>query len=198
MKNILLVLLVATVLGVSVPNAVAQTIDGPTLNLADSGYQYSGIGFTANVNSFLTRFTFQNQGSADTIILVDPLGNILDSVSTPASTSSDTVSVHWALTSGDQYYLLQSTFHNGLYADWGLALPANAQITMTDTGVWSNASPVSTDFHIGGPSGDGSLFWGDFNNIETSSNISATPELGTILLTLSGALAFAIKKLIVP
>jgi hypothetical protein len=52
MKNILLVLLVATVLGVSVPNAVAQTIDGPTLNLADSGYQYSGIGFTANVNSF--------------------------------------------------------------------------------------------------------------------------------------------------
>ncbi|HTQ96966.1 MAG TPA: hypothetical protein VMH89_09170 [Candidatus Acidoferrum sp.] len=192
----ILLVLVAGMYGAFVSNAAAQTIDGPTLNENDFGYQYSGIGFTANVNSFLTGFTFQNQGSADTIILVDPLGNILDSISTPPGTPSDAISVHWALTSGDQYYLLQSTLDNGLYANWGLALPANIQITMTDSGVWSHASPVSTNFYIGGPSGDGSLFWGDFNNIETSSNVSATPEIGTMLLTLSGALAFAMKKLI--
>src|ERR1700730_13657409 len=86
--------LAAVVVGVLGSSAAyASVISGPALTTNDGGYIYSGVGFTATISSMLTAFTFQNQGLADTVILVDPLGNILDSVSTPAGTPSDAVSV---------------------------------------------------------------------------------------------------------
>jgi hypothetical protein len=148
----------------------------PTLNVPDVAWTYSGVGFTATVNSMLTSFTFQNQGLADTIILVNPLGTILDSVVVPSGMTSDTVSVSWNLTAGSQYYLLQSTSSNSLYTDGGLAAPSDAEIALTDTGIFS-ASPVSADFNI-----RGTTFWAAFNNITTSSGISTTPEPASFIL----------------
>jgi hypothetical protein len=179
----------AVIVGVlSIATAHAGTIGGPTLNTADSGWNYSGIGFTATVNATLTSFTFQNQGQADTVILVDPLGNILDSVAIPASTPSDTVLVNWALTSGNQYYLLQSTLSNSFYTSWGAAAPSDAEIALTDTGVFSQ-SPVSANFGLGGAGGSGTVTWAAFNDITTSSSSGAVPEPASLTLLLPGALA---------
>lgn len=147
--------LVAGIVGVlSASAAHASVISGPALTTNDGGYLYSGVGFTATVSTALTSFTFKNQGAADTVILVDPLGNILDSVGTPASTPSDTVSVNWALTAGHQYYLLQSTASNSLYGAWGLAPPSDAEIAMTDTGVFSRPpglAPILITAEVAGP-----------------------------------------------
>ena len=182
--------LAAVVFVVSSGSALhASVISGPSLTQNDSGYQYSGIGFTATVNSTLTSFTFQNQGHGDTVILVDPLGNILHSVGIPASTPSDTVSVSWALTSGNLYYLLQSTSNNSLFATWGLAAPSDAEIALTNTGAFSFSSPVSANFVFGGAAGNGTLYWAAFNNITTSSSSSSVPEPASLTLLLPGALA---------
>jgi len=174
--------------------ARADTIPGPTLTNADGGYTYSGVGFTATVNSTLTSFTFQNQGQADTVVLVDSLGNVLDSVATPAGTPSDTVSVSWNLTAGIQYYLLQSTFDNGFYANWGLAAPSDTQIAMTDTGDFSFTSPISANFYIGGGNlggYGGTTWWADFNNISTSS-ANQVPEPSSLLLLGAGLLGLVV------
>jgi hypothetical protein len=182
--------LVAVIVGVlSASAAHASVISGPALTTNDGGYIYSGVGFTATVSTTLTSFIFQNQGAADTVILVDALGNILDSVGTPAGTPSDTVSINWALTAGHQYYLLQSTLSNSKYGSWGLAAPSDAEIAMTDTGVFSLTSRASAGFDYGGAGGAGTVYWTAFNNITTGPGSSSVPEPASLTLLLSGALA---------
>jgi hypothetical protein len=108
--------------------AVAATITGPTLSVPDSGYIVSGLGFQALDNSTLTGFTFQNQGAADTIVLTNSAGTILDSIATPASTPSDVVSVSWSLTAGNTYYLLQTGGVNGR----GFNFPAHRNLRVSE------------------------------------------------------------------
>ena len=143
-------LVVAIAVVLSAGAASAGVIAGPVLTSNDSGWIDSGLGFTATVNSTLISFTFQNQGLADTVVLVDPLGNILDQVATAAGVSSNTVTVNWSLTPGSNYYLLQTTANNGRWTAWGLAAPFNAEIALTDTGDWSNNGLASANFGIGG------------------------------------------------
>jgi hypothetical protein len=168
---------------VSAGAARADVIPGPILNNDDSGWIYSGVGFQALVNTSLTSFTFQNQGNADTVELVDPFGNILDSIGIPAGIPSDTVSVNWALTAGSQYYLLQSTQNNSLWTNWGLPAPSDGQIAITDTGDFSYF-PVSADFGIGGGGGGGTDYWGAFNNITTGAASASAPEPASLILLL--------------
>ena len=171
----LLVALSLTAVGAGL--ARADVMAGPSLTDSDVNWQFSGMGFTANVDSYLTGFTFQNQRQADSIELVDAAGAVLDSVATPASTATDVVSVNWQLTAGDQYFLLQTTASNSRFAVYGAALPSDTQITLTDTGIFSS-SPVSTSFNI-----RGNLEWAAFNGITTvSAATSAVPEPGAFQL----------------
>jgi hypothetical protein len=184
-------LVVAIGVVLSAGAASASVIAGPVLNTNDSGWVDSGLGFTAIVNSTLTSFTFQNQGLADTVVLVDPLGNILDQVATAAGVFSNTVSVNWSLTAGSNYYLLQTTQNNGVFTDWGLAAPFNADIALTDTGDWSNNGLASANFGIGGAAGSGTVDWGDFNNVTT--NGSSVPEPASFILVLPFAAAVLLR-----
>ncbi len=157
--------------------AGAATITGPTLSVPDSGYNVSGLGFQALDNSTLTGFTFQNQGAADTIVLTNSAGTILDSIATPASTPSDVVSVSWSLTTGNTYYLLQTGGVNGLYGTFGFTLPSDADIGITTTfngGLVTIADAIA-GYDVGG-------YWGDFNNITTS----ATPLPAALPLFATG------------
>jgi len=173
--------------------ARAGVIGGPSLTIDDSQWQDSGLGFTATVNSTLTSFTFENQGLADTVDLVDPLGNILDSVTTPALVPSYTATVSWSLTAGDQYYLLQTTLNNGVYANWNQAAPSDTEIALTDTGDFST-NLVSASFSIGGGSGvSGTTFWADFNNITTNPAGGSLPEPASFTLVLPFAVAVLLR-----
>jgi len=184
-----LAVLVVGVLGACA--ARADIVAGPTLT-TDEGYNFSGIGFVANVNAQLTSFTFENQGLADSVELVDPLGNILDSVSIPSGTPSDTVAVDWFLAAGDQYYLLQTTTANGLYVTNLLPPPSDTQITLTDTGDFST-SPVSALFTFGGGGpNSGTAYWADFNDVTTIT--SSAPEPASLFLVLPFAAAMFLRK----
>jgi hypothetical protein len=170
-------------------------IPGPsTLGLDVTGYPYSGVGFTATVNSTLTSFTFLNQGLADTVELVTPTGAVLYSVATPAGDSLDTVAVSWSLTAGAQYYLLQSTLNNGLFDGWNTTPPSDAEIALTDTGDFSQTSPASASFTYGGGGPYGTQYWADFTNITTSpAGGVSTPEPASFTLVLPFAVAVFLR-----
>jgi hypothetical protein len=175
--------------------AHAGVIAGPSLPNADSQWQISGLGFTATVNSTLTSFVFQNQGLADTVDLVDPLGNILHQVAIGAGNPSDTVSVNWTLTAGNTYYLLQTTMSNGYFALWNAAGPSDAEIALTDTGDFSNNGLASANFGYGGGGAlSGTINWADFNNITTTpAGGSGTPEPASLFLVLPFAVAVLLR-----
>jgi hypothetical protein len=169
--------------------ARAATITGPTLSIPDSGYTVSGLGFQALDNSRLTGFTFQNQGHADTVSLTNSTGTILDSVSIPASTPSDAVSVNWSLTTDNTYYLLQTGGVNGLYGSFGFTLPSDADIAITTT--------FNGGFTVVGAIGsyDVGSYWGDFNNITTSATpLPAALPLFASGFTVMGLLAWRRKR----
>jgi hypothetical protein len=174
--------------------AHAGVISGPSsLGVTETGYHYSGVGFTATVNSTLTAFTFWNEGSADTVDLVTPTGTVLDSVATPSGTSPYTATVSWSLTAGTSYYLLQSTMNNGLYAAWNQAAPSDSEIALTDTGDLSQNSPAAASFSYGGGGGFGTQYWVDFTNITTNPAGGSTPEPASFTLVLPFAVAVLLR-----
>jgi hypothetical protein len=170
---------------ITASGARADVIVGPMPINDDVGYHASGLGFTATVSTTLTSFTFNNQGLADTVVLVDPLGNILDSATVPSGAPFDTLSVNWSLTAGNTYFLLQTTQSNSLYGPWGLAPPSDGQIALIDTGVFSCGNPpaciptelISADF-----AGAGNQFWAAFTNIATASSVPEPASFGLLLL----------------
>jgi len=165
--------------------AQAAVITGPTLNENDGGWSNVGIGFTAKDNSTLTSFIYESESKADTIELLNKSGTVLDSISIPGGSSSNKISVSWSLTSGTQYYLLGSTDSNEQFTSYGSAAPSDADIALTDTGIFSeSANPAS--FGITGNS-----YWAAFNDITTS---SAVPEPATLVLFALGLFAFAVTR----
>jgi PEP-CTERM motif len=164
--------------------ANAAVIAGPSLSSADSAYKYTGVGFTASADATLTSFVFQNQGLADTVILYNAAGTVLDSIATPSGNASYTASISWSLTSGQQYYLLQSTASNALYASYGLSLPSDSDIAVTESGIFSYYPPPSGNF----ANVPANSFWTAFTDITTNSSAapvadpSAVPEPASLAL----------------
>ena len=106
-------------------------------------------------------------------------------MSTPASTPSDAVSVNWALTAGNTYYLLQTGGVNGLFGTFGFTLPSDADIAIATTfngdgGLNSIAAAIAGS-DVGG-------YWGDFNNITTASATTPLPAALPLFATGLGGL----------
>jgi hypothetical protein len=156
----------------------SEVILGPPLVFNTFGDVLVGLGFDANRNATLDGFTFQNQGLADKIVLTDGLGNILDSISTPAGVPSDAVSVDWSLKSGNEYFLLQTTLDNALFANYGSALPSNVDISIVLSGTAGGTIAAA----VANLNGFSNQYWSAFNNITTS----ATPLPSTWTMMLLG------------
>jgi hypothetical protein len=176
-------------LSAGISEAATLTIAGPTLDLADFGYMTTGLEFQANQNSTLTGFTFQNQGLADTVELVNSVGTVLDSISTPASVTSDSVTMSWALTSGADYYLVQTTTNNALFAFFGLPLPSNANISILQSGLFSYNSSILDSLGFGA-----NQYWAAFNNITTTTSAVPLPAAAWLLLSGLGGLGVLGRK----
>ncbi|MBS0364081.1 MAG: PEP-CTERM sorting domain-containing protein [Proteobacteria bacterium] len=169
-----------------VGNAGAAVIAGPTINLTGT-WNASGLEFTALQDATLTGFVYRNQGGADVVVLSDAQGAVLDSVAIPAGAPSDTVSVNWALTAGDTYWLVQTGSGNGDFAYYGSALPSDADISVQFSGSFgtslSDVVSKSSDasYAIGS-----NRFWADFNNITTTAGVAGAPEPATWAILILG------------
>ena len=160
----------------------AAVIAGPSLTSSGFGWSVTGLSFNANVNTFLTAFTYQNQGQADTVVLTDNGGNVLHSISTPSSSNSYVANVNWALASGQQYWLLQTVASNELFSFFGQALPSNADITITNSGTFDytiSGAVAATNFGA-----NSNAYWAAFNDITTGG--AAVPEPATWALMVGG------------
>jgi PEP-CTERM motif len=177
MKKILLAAVVGACL--AAPAAEAAVITGPALTGPDSVWSVSGLGFTALHNTTLTGFTFQNQGHADTVVLTDNAGHILDSIATPAGMPSDPVSVAWALTGGQQYWLFQdAAASNAMFVVYNGPLVSNADIAIDMTGTFDksiSAALVTASFF------PHNFFWFTFNDI-TTGTVAPVPEPASLAL----------------
>jgi len=95
------------------------------------------------------------------------------------------------LTAGQQYYLLQTTWSNEIYIEWGAAPPSDSEIAITDTGDLSNGSTASGSFNYGSSKGNGTYFWADFQNITTTD--ASAPEPASFILVLPFAAAVLLR-----
>jgi hypothetical protein len=164
--------------------ARADVIVGPAMPQFGftSGWSVTGLEFKALTDSTLTGFTFTNQGKADNVVLTDITGNILQQISTPAGTFSTfgvatPVSVNWSLTSGNSYWLLQTTLNNGwrrnLSSNPPFVLPSNSDIAILHAGSFDTTIAGAVNGGRGCLGGDTqppcppNNFWADFNNLTT-------------------------------
>ncbi len=154
--------------------ASAAVIAGPTLDNAGSGWSYTGVQFHANQNATLTGFTFQNEGQADTVVLTDLAGDVLQSLATPGGVGSYVANVAWALTSGADYRLLQVDPSNEYWTYFGGVAPSNLDISLTSTGLFGSSV---NSFEI-----NGNDYWAAFNDIATSSAGVPEPAVWAMML----------------
>ena len=175
--------LVAAALTIVSNNAQADVIAGPALPEFGGNFQVTGLRFEALVNSTLTGFVYQNQGKSDTIVLTDTAGNILQSVNTGSGVPSLSVAVNWALTAGQDYFLLQTTDSNERYGSFNQPLPSDTEIAIIKSGTFADSISLAVnDISFGN-----NQYWAAFNNISTTSApISSVPEPSTWVMMMLG------------
>jgi hypothetical protein len=168
----------AATLMVAVPSQ-AIVLHGPTsFPFATTGWNVSGLGIVANVNTKLCSFTFENGSDADTVVLTDHKGHILHSLTTPAGTPGYQASVAWWLAGGHSYWLLQTTPDNGRYTPYPHVTVFDADINFVQTGTLGHSV---TDAVLNADSWYPNPFWSTFTNITTVTP-TPTPEPATLAL----------------
>jgi hypothetical protein len=154
-------------------------ITGPELTNNNGGWSNNGLSFTALQDSTLTSFVYNNQGLADTVLLVDELGSILQSFSIIGGDTQQLINVSWSLLAGDTYGLLatQEFGNNGKWVSSSFPV-SNADISVNgyaDDGLGSVA---------------GTSFWFHFNEITTN----AVPEPSTLAIFALGIIGLASRR----
>jgi hypothetical protein len=96
----------------------------------------------------------------------------LHSISTPVSTPSYNASVNWSLTSGNTYWLLETSGTNSKFVAFGLPLPSNADIAITFSGTFDSTIAGAIANNGGFQSNE---WWAAFNDITTSSSAVPLP-----------------------
>lgn len=170
------VLCLASFVLAGVTSANAGVVSGPSLTSNNSGWAYTGVAFTANLNSFLTSFDFNSQGSSDTVVLTDTNGNVLDSIASSGGLST----VNWTLSAGSSYLLLQVADSNAKFiSDNGATSSSSAEIFLTDTGLFGCTNGIYSNCGI-----DGNTYWSTFTSITTSIQGASTsvPEPASLAL----------------
>lgn len=157
--------------------AHASVITGPALTTKSGGWEVTGVGFTAKTNSTLTHFLFQDSGAGNTIDLRNANGSVLDTITLGAGAGLYSVDVAWSLVAGQQYYLFTEK-ESAFYSAFNQALPSDADLTMTDSGIFAH-SGVPGQFAI-----SGNLYWAGFTDITVNgaAAAAAVPEPASLAL----------------
>ena len=92
-----------------------DTIKGPgSFTNPVAGHAESGLSITANVDTILRRFTFNNQGALDTVRLVRESDSVtIGQVQTPAADTAYHAVVNWPMEAGQTYHLVSVAESNG-------------------------------------------------------------------------------------
>lgn len=142
-----------------IQTASSAIISGPTLTENNTGWAGNGLSFNALQNSTLTSFVYNNQGLADTILLVDEDGVILESFNMAAGSTQQLINVSWSLFAGNTYGLIvtQEFGDNGRWvSNSGFFPSSNADISingyannftgqLVDTNWWFHFTDITTN-----------------------------------------------------
>ena len=115
--------------------ADVQVMSGPTLTHTISNWDDSGMQITVLVDCTLVSFRFENQGNADTAMMLDTSGNLLQSVAIPAGETLYEPVVNWDLTAGQVYRLVGDHPDNGRWEPYNTFPESNTHVQVD--GVWS-------------------------------------------------------------
>ena len=151
-----------------------ESISGPSLGNNLGGWGNSGIKITAINDCTLSSFVFNNQGSSDTIRLMEASNNnVLQSISVNPTSPTHVVNANWELEAGKSYKILLTEASSGKWTSYSSFPQSSANLRVDST------VNLSSSY---------SNYWFTFTNLQISSTgAPSAPEItqGTGPISLS-------------